>query len=122
MLVFGAGAVGLLACMLARAQGARKVVCVDVNEDRLQFAKAQGFVGLVFNSATQGPAPSSPPPPDQTPAEAIVATMERAKSVADRVVEVAGLKSGEGFDVVFECTGAEPCIQTAVYVRQFFSI
>ena len=80
---------GLLACMLARAQGARKVVCVDVNEDRLQFAKAQGFVGIVFNSATQGPAPSSPPPPDQTPAEAIL-----TKSVADRVVEVAGLKNG----------------------------
>jgi L-iditol 2-dehydrogenase len=112
VLVFGAGAVGLLACMLARAHGARNVVCVDVNEDRLQFAKAQGFVGVVFNSAKNGPARQA----HQPPAEALAATMDRIKSGAERIVAAAGLKAGEGFDVVFECTGAEPCIQTAVYV------
>lgn len=116
VLVFGAGAVGLLACMLARAHGARKVVCVDVNEERLQFAKAQGFVGVVFNSATQGPARQAPNP-EWTPAQATAATMDRAKAGADKIVEAAGMKPGEeGFDVVFECTGAEPCIQTGIYV------
>lgn len=116
VLVFGAGAVGLLACMLARAQGARNVVCVDVNEGRLQFAKSQGFVGVVFNSARSSPVRQAPP--SQTPAEALAATMDRARSGAERIVAAAGLKAGEGFDVVFECTGAETCIQTAVYATR----
>lgn len=118
VLVFGAGAVGLLACMLARAQGASSVVCVDVNEDRLQFAKAQGFVGITFNAATQGP-PRQSMDPNATPAEITLATMDRAKNGADRILTSAGMKPGEdGFDVVFECTGAEPCIQTAVYATR----
>jgi len=25
----------------------------------------------------------------------------------------------DGFDVIFECTGAEPCIQMSVHVRSF---
>jgi len=115
VLVFGAGAVGLLACMLARAQGARTVVCVDVNHARLQFAKSQGFVGVVFNSAHNGPARQAPP--NQAPAEALAKMMEGAKCGAEQIMAAGGLKAGEGFDVVFECTGAEQCIQTAVYVR-----
>ena len=115
VLVFGAGAVGLMACLMARAQGAKRVVCVDVNEERLQFAKAQGFVGITFNSATQGP-PRQPVKADATPAEVTAATMVRAKETAERIVQAAGMKVGEEFDVVFECTGAEPCIQTAIYV------
>jgi L-iditol 2-dehydrogenase len=101
--------------MLARAQGARRVVCVDIIEERLRFAKQQGFVNIVVNSSTGSRPP--PPPANQTPAEAMAAMAERSKASADRILRAAGMKEGEeGFDVVFECTGAEPCIQTAICV------
>ena len=38
VVVFGAGPVGLLCCAVAKAYGAVKVVTVDINEERLQFA------------------------------------------------------------------------------------
>ena len=37
--VFGAGPVGLLSMAVAKALGARRVVAVDINPDRLEFAK-----------------------------------------------------------------------------------
>jgi L-iditol 2-dehydrogenase len=120
VLVFGAGAVGLLACMLARAQGARKVVCVDVNDDRLQFARDNGFVETVVNTAAL---PRHPPPsPDMSPAEQMSHKMAGAKRTADFILQTTGMidaenvTGDEGFDVVFECSGAEICIQTGIYV------
>lgn len=121
VLVFGAGAVGLMACLLSRAQGAKKVVCVDVNDDRLKFAKSQGFVGITFNSNTNAPPPlSSLLPPNATPQQTLQATMDRAKVVATNIRAAAGMKMAddEGFDVVFECTGAEPCIQAGIYASR----
>ena len=47
-LVFGVGAIGLLAAALASAQGASKVVAIDINETRLAFAKENGFVSETF--------------------------------------------------------------------------
>lgn len=124
VLVFGAGAVGLMACMLARAQGARKVVCVDVNGERLCFAKKQGFVGVIFNSAANPPPVPSVVSGDATPAQLLAATMEKAKAVATNIRAAAGMKMSddEGFDVVFECTGAEPCIQAGIYVSSRSSV
>lgn len=40
VIVFGAGPVGLLCMAVAKALGARRVIAVDINEERLQFAKA----------------------------------------------------------------------------------
>jgi S-(hydroxymethyl)glutathione dehydrogenase/alcohol dehydrogenase len=40
--VFGAGMVGLGAVAGARLQGAERIICVDLSEDRLQLAKGQG--------------------------------------------------------------------------------
>lgn len=118
VLVFGAGAVGLLACMLARAQGANRIVCVDVNEQRLQFAKKQGFVDLVFNSSSpRDRRPSSASP--LTPAELMQESLDRSKKSAELILEGTGMAGTEGFDVVFECTGAEPCIQAGIYVSLF---
>lgn len=119
VLVFGAGAVGLLACALARSQGAASVVCVDVNQSRLQFAAQNGFVDTIINSSapaftlkksTKGP--SSKLPHQEA--------MDKAKYVAEGILAAAGMPANAGFDVVFECTGAEPCIQSAIYVRSTF--
>jgi S-(hydroxymethyl)glutathione dehydrogenase / alcohol dehydrogenase len=40
--VFGAGMVGLGAVAGARLQGAERIVCVDMSEDRLELARGQG--------------------------------------------------------------------------------
>lgn len=39
IVVFGAGPVGLLCMAVAKALGARRVIAVDINEERLLFAK-----------------------------------------------------------------------------------
>ncbi|EJU02336.1 GroES-like protein [Dacryopinax primogenitus] len=100
-LVLGAGAVGLLACALAKANGASRVLVVDIDPSRLEFAKEQGFADVTY-TLQRGRRP---------------ATREEG---LDRARETAGkLKSGtghsDGFDVVFECTGVEPCIQAGVH-------
>ena len=48
VLVFGVGAIGLLACALAKSQGAARVVAVDINQTRLDFARAHGFAEATF--------------------------------------------------------------------------
>src|SRR6478752_6326869 len=40
--VFGAGMVGLGAVAGARLQGAERIICVDLSEDRLELARGQG--------------------------------------------------------------------------------
>src|SRR6202012_930775 len=40
--IFGAGMVGLGAVAGCRLQGAERVICVDMSEDRLELAKGQG--------------------------------------------------------------------------------
>src|SRR6476660_5047599 len=40
--VFGAGLVGLGAVAGARLQGAERIVCIDMSEDRLELARGQG--------------------------------------------------------------------------------
>ncbi|KAG8810465.1 hypothetical protein FRC18_004042 [Serendipita sp. 400] len=137
VLVFGAGAVGLLACMLARALGATQVVCVDVNEGRLQFAKQAGFVDQIFNplastspssssssssSSQSSAASSSSSSPSPSWADQLAAKMGSAKVTAERIMHAAGMDNDEvgeeGFDVVFECSGAEPCIQAGIYAAR----
>jgi S-(hydroxymethyl)glutathione dehydrogenase / alcohol dehydrogenase len=46
--VFGAGMVGLGAVAGCRLQGAERIVCVDVSEERLELAKAQGATDLLI--------------------------------------------------------------------------
>lgn len=120
VLVFGAGAMGLLACALARAQGAAHVVCVDVNQARLEFAVRAGFVDHTLNTAAPAlTTPTAKPSPPRSSAHKhklpFQDDMDRTKSIADRILAL-GDTAG-GFDVVFECTGAESCIQAGIYVR-----
>jgi D-xylulose reductase len=39
VIVFGAGPVGLLCMAVAKGLGARQVIAVDINKERLEFAK-----------------------------------------------------------------------------------
>lgn len=105
VLVFGVGAIGLLACALAKSYGASRIVAIDINQTRLDFAKDNGFASEVH----------------------CLPMMDKAKTTEEQLRRVkenmqnALAKFGEkdGFDIVFECTGAEPCIQMAVHVSIF---
>lgn len=90
IVVFGAGPVGLLCCAVAKALGASKIVSVDIQENRLEFAKKYAA------TATFVPAKVA------------------AKENADRLVRENDL--GLGADVAIDASGAEPSVQTAIHV------
>lgn len=108
VLVYGVGTIGLLACALAKSYGCSRVVAVDINETRLSFAKTHGFAEDVFCLSA---CPKAKSPEEQ---------LRRARETADCLLEAFG--ENNGFDVVFECTGAEPCIQMAIHVRDSPSV
>lgn len=90
VVVFGAGAIGLLCCAVARAYGARKIVCVDRNPTRLAFAREYAATHVLL---------ARPEPPEET---------------AARLNEEGQL--GRGADCVIDATGAESCIQASICV------
>jgi D-xylulose reductase len=92
VLVFGAGPVGLLCCAVSRAFGARKIISVDINEERLAFAQKYAATH-VFRSEKVSP-----------------------EENARMMVEECGL--GDGADVVIDATGAEVCIQTGIWAAR----
>ena len=105
VLVFGVGAIGILACALAKSQGASHVVAIDINQARLDFAKANGFASQIHC----------------LPITDKAKTGEEQLRRARENIQVALAQFGEpdGFDVIFECTGAEPCIQMSIHVSIF---
>ncbi|KAF8196011.1 GroES-like protein [Pholiota molesta] len=159
VLVFGVGAIGLLACALAKHRGARRVVAVDINPVRLEFAKKNGFADDVYclpapggpaaaaptvdpccsisrpspsassspSSSASSASSSSSSTPSSTPSSATSASSHAhspvpttpdqilAKAQTSATALLAHFDTPEGFDVVFECTGAESVIQMSVY-------
>lgn len=53
VLVLGAGPIGIFHCMLAHLQGALKVILVDINDIRLNYAKEQNIADHYINSANE---------------------------------------------------------------------
>ena len=89
VVILGAGAVGLMTVMVARAAGAREIVVVDVQPSRLDKALELG-AGAVVDGRLEGP-----------------------QEVAGRIKEVIG---PYGADVVFETAGAVAAVQTGLEV------
>jgi L-iditol 2-dehydrogenase len=113
ILVFGVGAIGLIACALARELGADRVCAVDINKDRLAFADREGFT---YGEGTGTYCLPLPPKNGATSLEANPKEPEnirRAKENAANALAV--FNEPDGFDVVFECTGAEGCILMGVF-------
>jgi L-iditol 2-dehydrogenase len=97
VLVFGVGTIGLLACALAKCYGASRVVAIDINRARLDFARRNGFATDTYHV------------PKMDKAKTSEEQLRRAeKSIRDALLE---LDQSDGFDVVFECSGAESCVQ-----------
>lgn len=104
MLIFGAGAIGLLCAAVCKAKGARNIMIVDTQGDRIHFATSQRFANNELKvEAKRG--------------TSVEENLQVAKDTAERLcVE----KAQGGFDVVMECTGAEGPTQTAIYVGGYF--
>jgi D-xylulose reductase len=88
--IMGAGPVGLLCCAVAKAFGATKIVAVDIQPSRLDFAKSY--------AATHAFLP------------------ERVPAVENAVRLMAEAELGEGADAVIDASGAESSIQTSIHV------
>jgi len=101
VLVFGAGAIGMLACAVAKSQGASRICVIDINKSRLDFALNNGFAQQAHQLPLADKAKSSE---DQ---------LRRARENAG--IALSEFDVQDGFDVVFECTGAEPCIQMSIH-------
>ncbi len=102
VLIFGAGPVGLLCAAVCKVSGAARIQIADIQHDRVQFAITHNYAtgGMVISEKTS---------------MSVEEELAFAKATA---IEACGLpsKTFAGFDVVFECTGAETCTQAAIYV------
>lgn len=106
ILVFGAGAVGLLAAAVSKAAGAKAIVIADIQKDRIDFAVANGFAdaGVLVPMARP---------------QTIDEKLKYAQDVAEQIKSTAvdGQPIGE-VSAVYECTGVETCFQASIYVRR----
>ena len=93
--VIGVGGVGLSAVVAAKARGASPIIAIDLDDEKLQFAKAMGATHLV-NAA------------EEDPVEAVRRLTKRSDEWAFRGVEVAGA------DFVFDCIGRRVTMEQAV--------
>ncbi|EXJ77295.1 hypothetical protein A1O3_10453 [Capronia epimyces CBS 606.96] len=99
--VFGAGPVGLLTMAVAKALGARRILAIDVQPHRLEFAK--GYAATDIHVA-------SPKEPGED-------NMTYSKRHAKIIMDKFGFgERGEGIDLVVECSGAEVCVQTGIWL------
>jgi L-iditol 2-dehydrogenase len=108
VLVFGAGAVGLLTAAVVKASKAKHIIICDIQKDRVDFAVANGFADASFVVPMVRP-------------ETLEAKLKFAQEVASMAKDlvVDGKAVGE-VDVCFECTGVESCVQSAIYVSSSY--
>ena len=105
IVVFGAGAVGLLVSAVAKIEGSSTVVIADIDEGRVDFAVKNGFAHKGYTVAMKR-------------GSTIEENLEIAKETAAAIGKISrtdGSPVGE-VDAVFECTGVPSCLQAAIYV------
>ncbi|TVY34635.1 Sorbitol dehydrogenase [Lachnellula subtilissima] len=141
-LVIGAGTVGLLVAAMARQSGCTIVTIMDVDEGRVEYAISRGFAthgyvvpiplhssassSSIFTSGTSTPASIDGIMTPLSSYSSVSDRLDGAKAVAADALAVARpdmaalLEEDEddGVDVTFECTGKEPCMQTALYATK----
>ncbi|KAH7309144.1 chaperonin 10-like protein [Stachybotrys elegans] len=106
VLVLGAGAVGLLSAAMCKANGAKTVVIGDIQQGRIDFAVANGFADASILVPMARP---------ETVEDKLAYAQQVAAMARDAQVE--GRTVGE-FHAVYECTGVETCVQTAIYATK----
>ena len=105
VLVFGAGAVGLLCAAVAKIKGAREVVIADIDAGRVEFAVKKRFADTAF---------TVPMKRGKDVDEGLAIARETAAEVG-KLTDRDGKEVGE-VDVCFECTGVQACVQAGIYV------
>lgn len=108
VVVFGAGAVGLLTAAMAKANGATEVLIADIDRGRLVFALEKEFADTAFTVPLRLGADLGD-------------KLHEAEATAQSLCAVKRRRNGEPMgqvDAVFECTGVPACAQTAVYVAR----
>ncbi|KAK1149970.1 hypothetical protein N8T08_003528 [Aspergillus melleus] len=90
VVVFGAGPVGLLCCTVAKAYGASKVIAVDIQKQRLEFARKYAATATFE--------------PGRAPAQDNANQINKENEL------------GSGADVVIDASGAEPSIHTGIHL------
>lgn len=118
VVVFGAGTVGLLTAAVSRVFGAKEVVVVDINAERLAFAKAYAATGVYNPSSTTttttAPSTSATPENARTDGHQEAAVSSPAEHHAQELKRQFAMQHGA--DVAIDCSGAEPSVQTAFHV------
>ncbi|KAF9530178.1 chaperonin 10-like protein [Crepidotus variabilis] len=135
VLVFGVGAIGLLACLLAKYHGASRVCAVDINEKRLEWARREGFCDEVFCvpssdkerqqqgdgccaappsvSASATPKPQTQAQPSST--DPMKASQQLSSSILSSFSPPTSTTSPFlGFSYTFECTGHPSSIASSI--------
>ncbi|XP_071964107.1 sorbitol dehydrogenase-like [Antedon mediterranea] len=90
VLICGAGPIGLMSMIVAKAMGAAVIAITDIDEGRLNKAKELGVNYTVKVDSRDG------------------------KVMAAKIEEIMGCQP----DVTIECSGAEPSVQTSVYATK----
>lgn len=104
MLILGAGAIGLLCASVARVSGSSCITIVDIEQSRLDFATGKTGSGkpvaetsvLIPMKAEEGELKS-----------------EFASHIAKDIMKQS--PSEDPFDVVFECSGVESCVNIGIH-------
>lgn len=105
VLVFGAGAVGLLVAAMAKISGAGTVVIADIDEGRVNFAVENRFAHRKY---------TVPMKRSETTEEQLDIAKETAAAIG-KITKESGSEVGE-VDAVFECTGVPSCVQASIFV------
>lgn len=105
VLILGAGAVGLLAAAMAKIRGATTITIADIASSRVDFAVKNGF-------ATNGI--TLPAKRASTTEDKVALGRELSEIVTSEVDKLTGKPIGE-YDVTFECTGVESCVQAGIF-------
>jgi L-iditol 2-dehydrogenase len=112
--IFGAGTIGLLAAALVSSPlypiQASRVVLLDIDAARLDHAAKNGFVRRQDTYLLP-----------MTPRSVMATwTVEQKIQHATKTIAPALEKFGlsQGVDCVYECSGAEPCIQMGIFVSR----
>jgi len=104
IVVFGCGPVGLLCMAVAKAIGASRIIAVDIQQSRLDFAKKYAATDVFW------------PPPLQEGEPATV----YSQRAADLLRANLGVKDrgNKAIDVVIDASGAEVSIQTGILIAK----
>jgi len=95
--ICGAGPIGLITLLCAKAAGAEPILITDINQDRLNFAKS-----IVVGKA--GTLKTFLVPQGKSPEE---------------LASLMNAELGQESDVVLECTGVESSISAAIFTVRF---